>query len=63
VLTLRHERGEPLDDPMGRALRGAIGSDAPEAERFLQVMRLLGVPASDLPDCFAIACLSPGQDS
>jgi fructuronate reductase len=63
VLTLRHERGEPLDDPMARALRDAIGSDAPEAERFLQVMRLLGVPASDLPDCFAIACLSPGQDS
>jgi len=62
VLTLRHGRGEPPDDPMAQALQDAIGSAGPEAERFLRAIRLLGVAAGDLPDGFAAACLSPGPE-
>lgn len=63
VLTLRDGRGEPLGDPMAQALQDVIASAGPEADRFGQVMQLVGVPAGDLPAGFAAACLSPRPES
>lgn len=63
VLSARHERGVPLDDPIEDRLRSELQSPGSEAARFAAVLRHLGLAAGDLPDGFVSDCLSHGGRS
>jgi len=58
LMSGRFARGEPLDDPQEAALRRILSQDAPEVDRFVEAIGLLGLSRAELPEGFAATFLA-----